>query len=91
MRWKKDAKETGLRTVFAGPRGSKYWDGELVYARVYYLMNRGWYFVAGWDSDVPYKNTCHDTLFKTEKEAKECAVVYIKYNKKESKDLKEIL
>ena len=81
LRWKKNLRETGLASVCSGPRGSKYHDGRLVYATVSASIERfqvnGWYWVAGWDSGVPYKNTCFD-LCETEDEAKKQASAYVK-------------
>lgn len=84
MRWKKDERETGLRAVSAGPRGSKLrLDGETVLAVVRPLGGNwarrpvGWYFVAGWSSGIPYCNTC-DNPVETEAEAKEQAMAYVK-------------
>lgn len=75
LRWKKEAAETRLRRVGAGPRGFIYHDGEKRYASVSALGEdwrgplRGWYWVAGWDSNVPHKNT-RNTPCSTPEEAK---------------------
>ena len=81
LRWKKNDRETGLIAVCAGPRGSYYHDGEKQYASVSYVDGKwhkakGWYFVAGWDSDVPHYNSC-DKPCGTEKEAKQMAKEYV--------------
>lgn len=80
LRWKKNPKETGLSSVGAGPRGSKLHDGNLTYAVVSalgrYSLVKGWYFVAGWDSKIPYKNTWNEP-FSTEDEAKQAAKKYV--------------
>ena len=39
----------------------------------------GWYWVAGWDSDVPRKNTCASPC-ATPEEAKAQAVKYVKHH-----------
>ncbi len=78
LRWKLKPAETGLRAVGAGPRGSILHDGEKTYAQV--SSSRGgaeWYWVAGWDSDVPYMNTCNSTVASAE-EAKAQAMAYVK-------------
>lgn len=84
LRWKKNEKETGLAAVTAGPRGSYYHDGNLKYASVNPLGGgwhklRGWYFVAGWDSNVPHYNSCNEPC-ETEGEAKILAQEYVKNN-----------
>ncbi len=82
LRWKKEPRETGLRSVGAGPRGSELHDGETVYATVSALGGnwmgplRGWYFVAGWGSSVPHYNS-HKTPSPDEKSAKEAARKYV--------------
>jgi len=82
LRWKKEKAETGLRAVGAGPRPYDYHDGTTVYAKVYaqgggWRPLKGWYWVAGWRSCVPYKNTC-DNLCETAEEAKTQAAEYVK-------------
>lgn len=81
VRWKKEKVETGLRTIGAGPRGYNLHDGELIYAIVYadgggWMNLKGWYFVVGWDSDLPYFNSCKN-LAETPEEAKKQAEEYI--------------
>lgn len=82
LRWKKEPKETGLRSIGAGPRGSYLHDGVIRYATVSVLGGwsrpfMGWYFVAGWESSVPHKNTCGNP-YKTEDEAKSAAIEYVR-------------
>ena len=83
LRWKKDKKETGLRAVVYRSTGSYLHDGQTIYAtcsqisQSYSDRTTGWYFVAGWDSNVPHKNTC-DTPYPTEQEAKDAAMAYVK-------------
>ncbi len=85
LRWKLEPKETGLRAIGASPRSS--WlscDGKR-YACVSSLGGgwhgpvRGWYWVAGWDSDIPHMNTCNNPCATVE-EAKEQAMAYVKHN-----------
>lgn len=81
LRWKRQKAQTGLAAVCASPRGYEYHDGEKQYANVSALMGDrqnifGWYWVAGWDSNVPYKNTC-DQPCATPEEAKAQAVKYV--------------
>lgn len=85
LRWKKDAPETGLRSIGAAPRGSILHDGTKTYATVSPMGGgwrgavTGWYFVAGWDSSVPHMNTC-STPEATEAEAKVKAREYVVAN-----------
>jgi hypothetical protein len=82
LRWKREAKETGLCAVVAAPRGYLYHDGDKRYATVssigggWHGSVRGWYWVAGWDSDIPYMNTCGHPC-KTPEEAKKQAAEYV--------------
>lgn len=82
LTWKKDAQETGLRSIGAKPRGSKLHDGVKTYATVNAFGGgwqgevKGWYYVAGWDSGIPYVNTCQ-TPNPTESEAKIAAKAYV--------------
>lgn len=88
LRWKMEPRETGLRAIFAGPRSSELHDGTKRYAMVFAIRTRvghydgGWYWVAGWDSDVPHKNTCNAPV-ATEVEAKAAAMAYVKKHLKE--------
>ncbi|MGY6273501.1 hypothetical protein ACXIUT_27855 [Achromobacter denitrificans] len=78
MRWKKEPRETGLRSVLAGERSSWLRDDKGVrYACVSALCGGGWYFVAGWDSGIPRENTCQQPV-ETEAEAKTAAMAYVK-------------
>lgn len=85
LRWKKEKKETGLRRIGAGPVGHYYHDGDKIYARVspqgggWRGPLLGWYWVAGGDSGIPYKNTC-DSPCRTIGEAKELAANYVNKN-----------
>ena len=82
LRWKREAKNTGLSAIGAAPRGYVYHDGDIVYAVVSpsgggwrgHLL--GWYWVAGWGSSVPSKNTCNDPC-ETVEEAKNQAKLYV--------------
>lgn len=79
LRWKLDPRATGLARVVAGPRGSSLRDESgKRYAAVSGLRFRdGWFWVAGWDSDVPYMNTC-EAPCSTVEEAKAQALAYVK-------------
>ena len=80
LRWKLNPRETGLARVVAGPRGSSLRDESgKKYAAVSVLgrWRDGWFWVAGWDSDVPYQNTC-DAPCATVEEAKAQALAYVK-------------
>lgn len=87
MRWKKDAPETGLRRVGAGPRGSKLRDSNQEWAWVHAIGGgwhefKGWYFVVPSGLPIPYANSCR-TPVETEKEAKQQAMEYVKKHRKE--------
>lgn len=82
LRWKKEPPETGLRRVGAGPRSSWLHDGKTKFATVSAKRQNfgsysGWYWVAGWDSGAPHKNTCNEPC-ETEQEAKAQAMAYVK-------------
>jgi len=83
LRWKKEPAQTGLSAIGAAPRGYSYHDGVKQYAVVYPLGGdktnplRGWYFVAGWDSDIPVYNAC-DEPCETPGAAKKEAERYVK-------------
>ena len=82
LRWKKNPRETGLRAVGSGPQGFRYHDGEKQYVSVYALGGgwqklKGWYWVAGWDSKIPYYNSCGSPVESAEIAKKE-AEEYVK-------------
>lgn len=80
LRWKLDPKMTGLARVIAGPRGSTLRDENGKRYAVVESLGRshdGWYWVAGWESEVPYKNTC-DAPCSTVEEAKAQALDFVK-------------
>ena len=83
LRWKKNPRPSGLAGVFAGPQGSTLRiDGitsvATVNAHGYNSKKKGWFWVAGWDSDeIPYKNTC-DEEYETEQHAKDAAMIYVR-------------
>jgi len=84
LRWKKEEPLTGLARIGAPPRGSKLHDGKVTYASISCLGRRHdnkWYFVAGWGSCVPHKNTCAEPV-ETEQEAKKAAFDYVKQHAK---------
>jgi hypothetical protein len=85
LRWKLEPRETGLRAVGAGEhRTSWLTDGVKRFACVspsggdWRRPLEGWYFVAGWDSDIPRRNTCGEDLFLSESEAKAAAMEYVR-------------
>ena len=82
LTWKREKRESGLRKIGAPPTGSKLHDGNRTYATTASIGGgmhgnvRGWYWVAGWDSDVPHKNTCNAPC-ETEDDAKKAAREYV--------------
>lgn len=82
LRWKREAKNTGLSAIGAAPRGYVYHDGDVVYAVVspngggWRGPLLGWYWVAGLGTGVPSKNTCNEPC-ETEEEAKKQASSYV--------------
>lgn len=90
LRWKREPRETGLRSVMARPRGYNLHDGENTYAAISYLGRyegdgSGWYWVASWDFKGPYKNTCNEPPLSL-KEAKKQAAAYVKqFSQKDKK------
>jgi hypothetical protein len=79
LRWKKHPKETGLRAIAAGPRGSDYTDGVEQYATVYahsfwHTGKHGWYWVSAF---AEYRNTCNEPP-TDEATAKQQAQEYVK-------------
>lgn len=90
LRWKKEPKETGLASVGRDPekRSSFLRDGKKRYACVsclsYFVLSKadGWYWVAGWDSDVPHFNSC-GTPVADEATAKAQAMAYVKEHLKD--------
>lgn len=80
LRWKKHPKETGLRSVGSGPRGSDYHDGETDFATVYAHSKRhtgktGWYWVSVVGGFIV--NTC-DREIPTEQQAKDEAAAHVR-------------
>lgn len=84
LRWKKEPAQTGLARIGAGPRGSKYWDGETEYAHTHAKGGdwreplQGWFLSCPPQDGIPHRNTCDEPLFETEAEAKKAAAAYIK-------------
>jgi hypothetical protein len=83
LRWKKTPKETGLRAVGAGPRGSNLHDGVKEYASVNALGGNparklvGWYWVCTQDVGGEHVNTFSDPA-PDEETAKAQALAYVK-------------
>jgi hypothetical protein len=82
LTWKKE-RETGLAAVCAGPAGSELrLDGQRI-GGVYPLGGdwrgplRGWFWSVSDSGSIAYRNT-HATPKKTEKEAKDEAVAYVR-------------
>lgn len=81
LRWKLKPAQKGLSRIGCLPRGSLLTDGAKTYATISALRESGWYWVAGWDSDVPYQNTCNEPS-ATEDDAKKAAMAYVKLHNK---------
>lgn len=81
FRWKLKPEQKGLSRIGSPPRGSLLTDGAKTYATISALGEGGWYWVAGWDSDVPYKNTCNEPS-ATADAAKKAAIAYVKLHTK---------
>lgn len=79
LRWKKHAKETGLRAIGAGPRGSDLRDGDKELATVYASRQRhtvtGWYWVSRASGE--HVNTCNSPV-ADETTAKADAMAHVK-------------
>ncbi len=75
-RWKQGPKETGMMSGTAGLRSTELHDGAQRYAVVSPLRSGQWYWVAGWSSGVPHKNTCNEPVATVE-EAKAQALAYV--------------
>jgi hypothetical protein len=82
LRWKREPRETGLRSVGAGPRGSILWDGVTRLASTQALGGgwhgpvRGWFWTCPNQPGIEYENTCGNPT-GTEEEAKAQALAYI--------------
>ena len=75
LRWKLEPRS---ELAPLGARSSKYCDGKVTYAVVCWSAAYfGWFWVAGWKSTVPYKNTS-ETACKTVEEAKKQAEEYVR-------------
>lgn len=89
LRWRKDKRETGLAAICAGPRGSGLYDGDVKYACVAafgrYHPSSGWYYVCGWDSDIPHFNSCNKPI-SDEATAKSEAMAYVRKHLKLQKE-----
>jgi hypothetical protein len=84
LRWKQQERPTGLAAVGARHPGHRLHDGTLTYAIAYPArrgFNPSWYWVAGWDSSVPHKNTCDEPVADAAT-AKAEALAYVKQHLK---------
>jgi len=81
LRWKLNPEQKGLSRIGSLPRGSKLTDGAKTYATISALREGGWFWIAGWDSDVPYQNTCNEPS-STAQDAKKAAMTYVKLHSK---------
>lgn len=79
LRWKLEPRETGLRAVAAEPRSAWLSDGSTRYACVssHGRSSVQWFWVAGWDSKIPHKNTAMETPLSLD-DAKEAAMAYVR-------------
>lgn len=78
MRWKRDKAPTGLARIFAGHPGYTLADGNVRFATVGELdKGRGWFWVTGWESGLPSKNTCDEPSVDAES-AKAAAMLYVR-------------
>lgn len=86
LRWRKDPKETGLRAIGAGPRGSSlYLDDEDDYLASTRADGGSWRGpFKGWYWSVPSNKekgiehyNCYPNIYETEKEAKDAAKKYV--------------
>lgn len=96
LRWRKNPRETGLRAVGAGPRGSAlYLDGN--YDDWIASINadggtwmgpfKGWYWVAPSNEKLGIQHyNSYPEIFETEKEAKDKAMAYVKNAMKEKNE-----
>lgn len=85
LRWKQLPKETRMMSGTAGRRPTELHDGAQRYAMVSPLRSGQWYWVAGWSSGIPHKNTCHEPD-DTVEEAKAHALAYVKLHLGKSQD-----
>jgi hypothetical protein len=84
MRWKRNPSPSGLAGIASGHPGFCLSENGTRFATVYPIKrpgqskeNRPWYFVAGWDSGIPKKNTVDEPV-GSESEAKAAAMAYVK-------------
>lgn len=85
LRWKLKPAANGYGSYI--PRGSILHDGEKTYVHISCCDRSGteWYWVAGWDSDLPYMNTCYEPVGSVE-EAKAQAMAYVKKHMAQSSE-----
>ena len=82
LRWKLEDRETGLRAICAGPRGSYLHDGTETFARIQacgrFSDKTGWFWYASNDNHgIPLFNSAR-TPVQTADEAKAQAMAYVK-------------
>lgn len=82
LRWRKNPRERGLSAIGAGPPGSSLYDANgtrFATASAFRSgsTTKGWYWVAGWESGIPHKNT-YASLVATEDDAKRDAIAYVR-------------
>ena len=81
LRWRKNKRPTGLASVTCGDVGHSLYEGDVRFAVVsasrVNFQTVGWYWVAGWDSDIPHMNTCND-IVADDVTAKNQAMAYVR-------------
>lgn len=81
MRWRMEPRETGLRAGLAKERRERSSflrdENGVRYACVSQTQGGGWYWVAGWDSGIPYENT-FDNPVADAGQAKADAIAYVR-------------
>lgn len=81
LRWKKNPRPKGLAGICSGHPGHSLLYGKVGCANAYEHSwrgkQRGWYWTARMDPQVPLRNTCNETPL-TEEEAKAAAMAYVR-------------
>jgi hypothetical protein len=77
LTWKRQASETGLRCVAQGPRGAILsidgtHAGTVSPRSTGFHEWSGWYWVAGWKSEVPHKNTSGRPVATLDEAKRDC-------------------